>query len=45
MLVDNKLVEKGQLDHRTNYYAITDAGIAETEERREWDFDRYSEVR
>ena len=25
-LVDKELVEKGELDRRTNYYAITDAG-------------------
>ncbi|ADB63398.1 transcriptional regulator, PadR-like family (plasmid) [Haloterrigena turkmenica DSM 5511] len=36
-LVNNDLVEKGQLDRRTNYYAIADKGLEEIEERREWE--------
>ncbi|MDS0476874.1 PadR family transcriptional regulator [Natrinema sp. 1APR25-10V2] len=36
-LVNNELVEKGQLDRRTNYYAITDAGEEQIQERREWE--------
>ncbi|WP_323173250.1 helix-turn-helix transcriptional regulator [Natrialba sp. PRR66] len=36
-LVNKELVEKGQLDRRTNYYAITDAGTDEIEDRREWE--------
>ncbi|MFC6716061.1 PadR family transcriptional regulator [Natrialbaceae archaeon GCM10025810] len=36
-LVNNDLVEKGQLDRRTNYYAITDAGEELIQERREWE--------
>lgn len=36
-LVNKELVEKGQLDRRTNYYAITDEGIERIEERREWE--------
>ncbi|WIV67002.1 PadR family transcriptional regulator [Natrialbaceae archaeon AArc-T1-2] len=36
-LVNRELVEKGQLDRRTNYYAITDAGEKELEKRREWE--------
>ncbi|WP_207592316.1 helix-turn-helix transcriptional regulator [Halomontanus rarus] len=36
-LVNKELVEKGQLDRRTNYYAITDAGEARIHERREWE--------
>ncbi len=36
-LVNKELVEKGQLDRRTNYYAITDGGMDQIEERREWE--------
>ena len=36
-LVNKELVEKGQLDRRTNYYEITDAGHQSIEERREWE--------
>ncbi|WP_222913388.1 PadR family transcriptional regulator [Natrinema sp. SYSU A 869] len=36
-LVNKELVEKGQLDRRTNYYAITDAGEQQIQERREWE--------
>ncbi|GAA1346064.1 PadR family transcriptional regulator [Streptomyces sanglieri] len=36
-VVNNGLVEKGQLDRRTNYYAITDAGLEAIEQRREWE--------
>ncbi|WP_323173621.1 helix-turn-helix transcriptional regulator [Natrialba sp. PRR66] len=36
-LVNKELVEKGQLDRRTNYYAITDAGSDEIEDRRDWE--------
>ena len=36
-LVNKKLVEKGQLDRRTNYYAITDDGEERIRERREWE--------
>ena len=36
-LVNRDLVEKGQLDRRTNYYAITDDGRAEIADRREWE--------
>ncbi len=35
-VVNKDLVEKGQLDRRTNYYAITDEGEQAIEERREW---------
>ncbi|WP_265112262.1 PadR family transcriptional regulator [Halosolutus halophilus] len=37
MLVKKELVEKGQLDRRTNYYAITDAGEEAIQDRREWE--------
>lgn len=42
-LVNKDLVEKGQLDRRTNYYAITDAGERAIQERREWEA-QYVEV-
>ncbi|ELZ05252.1 PadR family transcriptional regulator [Natrialba asiatica] len=35
-LVTNELVEKGQLDRRTNYYAITNDGEQVIEDRRAW---------
>ncbi|AFO57559.1 MULTISPECIES: PadR family transcriptional regulator [unclassified Natrinema] len=35
-VVNKDLVEKGQLDRRTNYYAITDEGEQAIEDRREW---------
>jgi len=36
-VVNKGLVEKGQLDRRTNYYAITDEGEQAIEDRREWE--------
>ncbi|APX98567.1 PadR family transcriptional regulator [Natronorubrum daqingense] len=36
-LVDKGLVEKGEVDRRTNFYAITSRGIRELEARREWE--------
>ncbi|MXV63407.1 PadR family transcriptional regulator [Natronorubrum sp. JWXQ-INN-674] len=36
-LVNKELVEKGQLDRRTNYYAISDRGLEQIEQRREWE--------
>ncbi|WP_306061116.1 PadR family transcriptional regulator [Natronococcus wangiae] len=36
-LVNKELVEKGQLDRRTNYYAITDTGEQVIQDRREWE--------
>ena len=36
-LVNKELVEKGQLDRRTNYYAITETGIEAIEDRRQWE--------
>ena len=35
-VVNKDLVEKGQLDRRTNYYAITEEGKRAIEDRREW---------
>ncbi|SIS18763.1 PadR family transcriptional regulator [Natronorubrum thiooxidans] len=36
-LVNKALVEKGQLDRRTNYYAISDRGLEQIKARREWE--------
>jgi DNA-binding PadR family transcriptional regulator len=36
-LVNRSLVEKGQLDRRTNFYQITDKGLDLLRERREWE--------
>lgn len=36
-VVNKELVEKGQLDRRTNYYEITDEGLQMIEERSEWE--------
>ncbi|QCS43872.1 PadR family transcriptional regulator [Natrinema versiforme] len=36
-VVNKELVEKGQLDRRTNYYDITDEGEELIEDRREWE--------
>ncbi|MGQ3413894.1 PadR family transcriptional regulator [Natrinema sp. LN54] len=36
-LVDKGLVEKGELDQRTNYYTVTARGRRELEARREWE--------
>jgi len=36
-LVEKGLVEKGQLDRRTNYYDLTRRGRREIEARREWE--------
>ena len=35
-VVNKELVEKGQLDRRTSYYAITEDGEQAIEDRREW---------
>ena len=36
-LVEKGLVEKGQIDRRTNSYALTARGRREIEARREWE--------
>ncbi|SFC23738.1 Transcriptional regulator PadR-like family protein [Halobiforma haloterrestris] len=36
-VVNKELVEKGQLDRRTNYYDITEEGEEMIENRREWE--------
>ncbi|PCR88656.1 PadR family transcriptional regulator [Natrinema ejinorense] len=42
-LVDDGLVEKGEIDDRTNSYELTDAGRQALEERREWEAERLPE--
>jgi PadR family transcriptional regulator PadR len=42
-LVEKGLVEKGQIDRRTNSYTLTQRGRREIEARREWE-DQYVEV-
>lgn len=42
-LVDKGLVEKGQIDRRTNYYKITRRGQREIDARREWE-EQYVDV-
>lgn len=37
VLVNRDLVEKGQIDRRTNYYAISDQGRDALQERRDWE--------
>lgn len=41
-LVKHGYVEKGQIDLRTNYYALTDYGWEQLRARREWE-NRYVE--
>jgi DNA-binding PadR family transcriptional regulator len=36
-LVEEGFVEKGQIDRRTNYYRVTEAGREALRERREWE--------
>ncbi len=36
-IVNKELVEKGELDRRTNYYEITDNGEEVIEDRCEWE--------
>ncbi|WP_254762958.1 PadR family transcriptional regulator [Natrinema marinum] len=36
-LVNKELVEKGELDRRTNYYEISDSGRQAIDERRQWE--------
>ena len=39
-LVEKGLLEKGQIDKRTNYYQVTQRGRREIDARREWE-DQY----
>ena len=43
-LANKGLIEKGQLDRRTNVYALTDRGRRELEARRDWEDQYLSEV-
>lgn len=43
-LVSKGLVEKGQLDLRTNQYTLTDRGKRELKARREWEDQYVNEV-
>lgn len=36
-LVEKGLVEKGELDRRTNYYTVTRRGKREIDARRDWE--------
>lgn len=36
-LVNKELVEKGELDRRTNYYALANEGNEAIQNRREWE--------
>jgi PadR family transcriptional regulator, regulatory protein PadR len=36
-IVNKELVEKGELDRRTNYYALTSKGDEVIQKRREWE--------
>ena len=36
-LVEKGLIEKGEIDDRTNSYALTNRGTRELEARREWE--------
>lgn len=40
-LVEKGLVEKGQIDRRTNSYTLTQRGRRELEARREWEAQHY----
>lgn len=42
-VVNKELVEKGELDRRTNYYAITETGEQAIYERRKWE-DQYIDL-
>ena len=42
-LVNKGLIEKGQLDRRTNVYTLTDRGRRELQARRDWENQYLSE--
>lgn len=42
-LVEKRLLEKGELDKRTNVYTLTQRGRREIEARREWEQDYLDE--
>ena len=43
-LVEKGYVEKGELDRRTNYYALTEVGKEALQERREWENKQTAEL-
>lgn len=43
-LVEKGLVEKGEIDRRTNFYALTDRGDRELTARREWEAEYISDI-
>lgn len=43
-LVEKGLVEKGEIDRRTNFYALTDRGGRELTARREWEAEYISDI-
>ncbi|MFB6281626.1 MAG: PadR family transcriptional regulator, partial [Haloferacaceae archaeon] len=42
--VEKGLVEKGEVDRRTNYYALTPRGRRELDDRREWESEYLDEA-
>lgn len=42
-LVEMGLIEKGELDKRSNFYVLTASGENELEDRREWERQYYEE--
>lgn len=36
-LVEREYLDKGMIDRRSNYYAVSEKGITELERRREWE--------
>lgn len=43
-LVNKGLVEKGEVDRRTNYYRLTSRGQREIDARREWEEQYINEI-
>ena len=43
-LVDQGYTEKGELDRRTNYYHLTDAGFEAVKSRRDWEDRQVTEL-
>jgi len=42
-LVEREYIEKGESDRRTNFYELTEKGMAGLRDRREWE-DRYVDL-
>ncbi len=43
-VVDKGLIEKGELDRRTNFYSLTRRGRREIEARRDWEAQYVAEI-